>query len=72
MEDRATRLDDFLDLDDRQILDGAGRTSKAQADEHALSEFEKFRVIQDRHYISDFNRLEQQANMRDRDDGEKQ
>lgn len=26
MEDRATRLDDFLDLDDRQILDGAGRT----------------------------------------------
>lgn len=46
--------------------------SKAQADEHALSEFEKFRVIQDRHYISDFNRLEQQANMRDGDDSEKQ
>lgn len=49
-----------------------GRTSKAQADEHALSEFEKFRTIQDRYYISDSDRLEQQANMRDRDDSEKQ
>ena len=49
-----------------------GRISKAQADEHALSEFEKFRIIQDRHYISDFDRLEEQASMRDRDDNEKQ
>ena len=47
MEDWAKRLDAFLNLDDRQILDGAGRISKAQADEHALSEFEKFRIIQD-------------------------
>ena len=72
MEDWAKHLDAFLDLDDRQILDGAGRISKAQADEHALSEFEKFRVIQDHHYISDFDRLEEQASMRDRDDNEKQ
>ena len=47
MEDWAKRLDTFLDLDDRQILDSAGRISRAQADEHALSEFEKFHIIQD-------------------------
>lgn len=58
MEDWVRRLDAFLDLDDRQILDGAGRISKTQADDHALSEFEKFRVIQDRSYVSDFDRLE--------------
>ena len=44
-----------------ELLDSTGRTSKAQADEHALSEFEKFRIIQDRNYVSDFDRLEQQA-----------
>ena len=61
MEDWSTRLDAFLDLDDRQILDSAGHISKAQADDLALSEFEKFRIIQDRNYVSDFDRLEQQA-----------
>ena len=72
MEDWATHLDAFLSLDDRQILDSAGRISKAQADEHALSEFEKFRIIQDQKYMSDFDRLEEQTNMRDRDNNEKQ
>ena len=72
MEDWATRLDAFLDLDDRQILDSAGHISKAQADDHALSEFETFRIIQDRNYVSDFDRLEKQASTRDRDDSEKQ
>ena len=61
MEDWATRLDVFLSLADRQTLDSTGRISKVQADEHALSEFEKFRIIQDRHYVSDFDRLVQQA-----------
>ena len=61
MEDWASRLDAFLDLDDRQILDSAGHISKAQADDHALSEFKTFRIIQDRNYVSDFDRLEQQA-----------
>ena len=58
MQDWADRLDAFLDLDDRQILEGTGRISKSQADDHALSEFEKFRVVQDRKYVSDFDRLE--------------
>lgn len=65
MEDWAKRLDAFLDLDDRQILDGAGRISKAQADEHALSELEKFRIIQDQKYVSDFDRLEEQVKSKD-------
>lgn len=55
-----------------ELLDSTGRTSKAQADEHALSEFDKFHNIQDHYYISAFDRLEQQANMRDRDDSKKQ
>lgn len=54
-----------------ELLDSTGRTSKAQADEHALSEFEKFHNIQDRYYISAFDRLGQQANTRDRDDSKK-
>ena len=61
MEDWAKRLNAFLDLDDRQILEGTGRVSKAQADDHALSEFERFRLVQDRRYVSDFDRLQQEA-----------
>ena len=61
MQDWATRLDAFLDLDDRQILEGTGRISKSQADDHALSEFQKYRITQDRLYTSDFDRLEGEA-----------
>ena len=61
MQDWADRLDAFLDLDDRQILEGTGRISKSQADDHALSEFQKYRITQDRLYTSDFDRLEGEA-----------
>lgn len=61
MEDWAKRLDAFLKLDDRQILEKAGNISKSQADEHALGEFKKFRTLQDRAYQNDFDRLEQDA-----------
>lgn len=71
MEDWATRLDAFLNLDDRQILEGAGHISKAQADNHALSEFEKFRVVQDLTYTSDFDRLEDAYTGRSIENGEK-
>lgn len=57
MEDWSNRLDAFLNLDDRQILENAGSISKSQADDHALSEFEKFRIVQDQAYLSDFDRL---------------
>ncbi|RRD45179.1 virulence RhuM family protein [Tessaracoccus sp. OH4464_COT-324] len=57
MEDWSNRLDAFLNLDDRQILDNAGSVSKSQANDHALNEFEKFRIVQDQGYLSDFDRL---------------
>lgn len=57
MEDWVTRLDAFLQLDDRALLDNAGSVSREQADRHARSEFEKYRVVQDRRYVSDFDRF---------------
>ena len=57
MEDWATRIDRFLEGDDRPILDDAGLVSAEYAKEYAESEFEKYRVIQDRLFESDFDRL---------------
>lgn len=58
MEDWASRLDAFLQLDDRELLDNAGSVSREQTDEHAKSEFEKYRIVQDRRYVSDFDRFQ--------------
>ena len=57
MEDWATRIDKFLEGDDRPVLDDAGRVSADYAKEFAETEFEKYRVIQDRLFQSDFDRL---------------
>ncbi len=57
MEDWAKRLDIFLEFDDREILQNAGKITKKIADEKAFSEFEKYRVIQDRLFLSDFDKL---------------
>ena len=57
MEHWATRSDRFLEGDDRPILDDAGHVSAEYAKEYAESEFEKYRVIQDRLFESDFDRL---------------
>lgn len=57
MEDWAKRIDKFLDLTDRPILSDAGHVTAEQAKEHAESEFEKYRVIQDRLFQSDFDRF---------------
>jgi hypothetical protein len=56
MEDWAKRLDAFLEFDDREILQNAGTISAQMAKDHATSEFEKFRIIQDRRFVSDFDR----------------
>jgi hypothetical protein len=56
-EDWATRIDKFLDLTDRPILSDAGHVTAEQAKEHAETEFEKYRVIQDRLFQSDFDRF---------------
>ena len=57
MEDWATRIDKFLEGDDRPILDDAGQVSAEYAKEFAETEFENYRIIQDRLFQSDFDRL---------------
>ncbi len=57
MEDWAKRLDLFLQYDDREILQNAGSISAAIAKAHAETEFEKYRIIQDRLFQSDFDKL---------------
>lgn len=57
MEDWAKRLDRFLEAAERGILPDAGKVSADTAREFAASEFEKFRVVQDRVFESDFDRI---------------
>ena len=57
MVDGATRLDKFLYADDREILKDSGKITKKIADEKAISEFEKYRVVQDRLFMNDFDKL---------------
>lgn len=57
MEDWAKRIDKFLDLADRPVLTDAGHVSAEQAKEYAETEFEKYRVIQDKLFQSDFDRF---------------
>ena len=57
MEDWAKRLDIFLTADDRAILTDAGSITAEIAKAHAETEFEKYRIIQDRLYESDFDRF---------------
>lgn len=56
MEDWATRLDKFLEFDERDVLQNAGSISAKIAKDHAESEFEKYRVIQDKLFESDFDK----------------
>ena len=55
MEDWAKRIDAYLNSDERPLLDSAGTVSAEQAKAHAETEFEKYRVIQDRLFRSDFD-----------------
>lgn len=66
MEDWEKRLNGFLQLWDKEILNDAGKVSAALAKKHAESEFEKYRIIQDRLYKSDFDKfLELEDNTKD-------
>jgi len=56
MEDWAKKLDDFLVFDDRQILKNQGSMSHEDALKKANTEFEKFRIIQDKLFLSDFDK----------------
>lgn len=57
MEDWAKRLDLFLEFDEREVLKNAGSIRAEIAKSHAESEFEKYRIIQDQLYQSDFDEL---------------
>ncbi|MDF7826292.1 RhuM family protein [Pontiellaceae bacterium B12227] len=57
MEDWAKRLDFFLEFDDRNVLLDSGRVSAELAKSHAESEFEKYRIVKDRLFESDFDRI---------------
>ena len=57
MEDWAKRIDAYLSSDERPLLDNAGTVSAEQAKEYAETEFEKYRIIQDRLFRSDFDKF---------------
>ncbi len=56
MEDWAKRLDMFIEFADRKILPDSGTVSSELAKAHAESEFEKYRIVQDRLFESDFDK----------------
>lgn len=57
MQDWEVRLNRFIEATDRDVLQDAGKVSAAIAKAHAESEFEKYRIVQDRLYESDFDRI---------------
>ncbi len=60
MEDWSKRLDLFLEFDDREILKDSGRVKEKIAKAHAESEFEKYRIVQDPLFESDFDKIVKQ------------
>ena len=68
MEEWSRRLDGFLEFNGEKLLTGPGKISAEQAKLHAETEYEKYRLVQDRLYQSDFDRflmLEQEVNHKD-------
>jgi hypothetical protein len=57
MQDWETRLNRFLAATDREVLQDAGKVTAEIAKAHAESEFEKYRIVQDRLFESDFDRV---------------
>lgn len=60
MQDWISKLEGFLTLNDREILQGAGKVSAELAKSHAEQEFDKFRVLDNQHFESDFDRMVKQ------------
>lgn len=67
MEDWAAKLDVFLQFNEEEILHDKGRVSAEIAKSFAESEFEKYRVIQDKLFESDFDRLVASTEREDKD-----
>lgn len=69
MEDWAKRLDGFLEFNGNEILTDIGKISAEKAKLHAETEFEKYRIVQDKIFMSDYDKflleLEEQAKNND-------
>jgi len=65
MEDWAKKLDAFLQFNEREILDNPGKVTAEIAKAFALTEFEKYRVVQDRLFSSDFDKAVQALGKKD-------
>ena len=61
MEDWKNKLDAFLNFNEEEIGDGIGKIAHEIAKTFAESEFEKYRVLQDKSYQSDFDKLVEQT-----------
>ena len=61
MQDWEIRLNRFIEATDRAVLQDAGKVTAEIAKAHAESEFEKYRIVQDRLYESDFDKLMKQT-----------
>ena len=57
MEDWKKRLDVFLKFNEREVLDNPGKVSNKVAKSFALSEFEKYKIVQDKLFESDFDKF---------------
>ena len=57
MEDWKGKLDVFLQFNEREVLDNPGKVSHKVAESFAISEFEKYRIIQDKLFESDFDKF---------------
>jgi hypothetical protein len=68
MQDWETRLNKFIEATDRKILQDAGKVTAEIAKAHAETEFEKYRIVQDRLFESDFDKMLKQLEERTRDE----
>lgn len=57
MKDFAEKLDDFLKFNAYDVLGSHGKVKREHAERHSIQEYEKFRVIQDKEYRSDFDKV---------------
>lgn len=64
MQDWETRLNRFIEATDRKILQDAGKVKAEIAKTHAESEFEKYRIVQDRLFESDFDKMIKQVDVK--------
>lgn len=72
MQDWESRLNRFIEATDREVLQDAGKVTAEIAKAHAESEFEKYRIVQDRLFESDFDRLLKQIESGSTLDGDKE